>query len=166
MYIILDTWEAEFGRFGAQFEASLAGISWPHLNQRRGAVAHTCHPRLCKWLGSGGWWFQAGLGAGWRGDWGDPISIEKSWVWWFMSNGGKPCLGKKQESVSKITRVKRAGGMAQHKVLSSNPCTTKNKNNGLSVMWIKTFSIKVLSSCISQVLANILKNKVHIAKKF
>jgi hypothetical protein len=45
-------------------------------------------------------------------------------------------LGKKGDPISKITRVKRAGGLAkavEHllskcKVLSSKPCTTKNKN--------------------------------------
>jgi hypothetical protein len=44
-------------------------------------------------------------------------------------------LGKKRDFISKVTRIKKAGGVAQaeeclpskHKVLSSNPSTAKPK---------------------------------------
>jgi hypothetical protein len=47
------------------------------------------------------------------------------------------CLGKKQDVITKITRAKSAGGMAQmvghqprkHKPLSSNPNTAKKEVN-------------------------------------
>jgi hypothetical protein len=69
-----------------------------------------------------------------------PISTS-SWVWWHMSvmlamAGNikeEVDLGKKQDPVSKITKAKRSGDVAQVvkplsskcKTLSSNPSTTK-----------------------------------------
>jgi hypothetical protein len=53
----------------------------------------------------------------------------KSWAWWCPPVIPSYVLGKKQDLISKITRAKRAGGVAQgvefltpkHKALSSNP---------------------------------------------
>jgi hypothetical protein len=76
-----------------------------------------------------------------------PDLTEKSWVWWCVSvipasvgsihrrTKVQARPGKKQVPISKITRVKRAGGIAQVvqclpsqcETLSSNPNNIKNK---------------------------------------
>jgi hypothetical protein len=50
-----------------------------HFNQELGAVANSHHYKLQGVLRSRELWFQASQG---KKSFQDPISMEKSWVWW------------------------------------------------------------------------------------